>query len=318
MRPLAKTKNSYKLDRLEIYNWGTFDQTVWKLNPAGFHSLLTGDIGSGKSTIVDAITTLLVPHHKIVYNKAAGAENKERTLSSYIRGEYKAEKDDKNQMAKAVALRDHTQYSVLLAHFKASDSTECITLAQVFWIKDNQNTPDRFFVVSETDLTIIKDFSNFGNDLLKLKQRLKKAGKNTCFDRFKDYSQHFRHLMGIQNEQALELFYQTVSLKSVGNLTTFIQSHMLEKDDAESRIEELCHHFEDLNRAHHTVVKARQQIESLTILVDLTTVYEKDHQSLEHFRDCRESLSTFMAFHHEQLLKEKLASIAKESVKVDR
>ena len=51
----------FRLQRLEVYNWGTFDGEVWTLDLAGATSLLTGDVGSGKSTLVDAIITLLVP-----------------------------------------------------------------------------------------------------------------------------------------------------------------------------------------------------------------------------------------------------------------
>jgi uncharacterized protein YPO0396 len=63
----------YRLHHLEVFNWGTFDKRVWRLTPGGETSLLTGDIGSGKSTLVDALTTLLLPAHRIAYNKAAGA-----------------------------------------------------------------------------------------------------------------------------------------------------------------------------------------------------------------------------------------------------
>ena len=55
---------------------------------------VTGDIGSGKSTIVDALTTLLLPANRISYNKAAGAETKERSLRSYVLGYYKSERDE--------------------------------------------------------------------------------------------------------------------------------------------------------------------------------------------------------------------------------
>jgi uncharacterized protein YPO0396 len=76
----------FRLRRLEIYNWGTFHQKVWTLQPQGENSLVTGDIGSGKSTLVDAITTLLVPAQLISYNKAAGADARERSLRSYVLG----------------------------------------------------------------------------------------------------------------------------------------------------------------------------------------------------------------------------------------
>ena len=57
----------FRLQRIEIFNWGTFDKHVWTLEPEERNCLLTGDIGSGKSTLVDAVTTLLVPAHKIAY-----------------------------------------------------------------------------------------------------------------------------------------------------------------------------------------------------------------------------------------------------------
>ena len=54
------TLSGFRLSRLEVLNWGTFDSRVWTLQLDGKNGLLTGDIGSGKSTLVDAITTLLV------------------------------------------------------------------------------------------------------------------------------------------------------------------------------------------------------------------------------------------------------------------
>src|SRR5262249_55117273 len=80
-----------RLHRCEFFNWGTFHSVVWGLDLNGDNTLLTGDIGSGKSTLVDAITTLLVPAQKISYNKAAGADAKERDLKSYVLGHYKSE-----------------------------------------------------------------------------------------------------------------------------------------------------------------------------------------------------------------------------------
>ena len=76
----------FRLLRLEVFNWGTFDGRVWTLQADGRNTLLTGDIGSGKSTLVDAVTTLVVPAHRVAYNKAAGADSKERSLKSYVLG----------------------------------------------------------------------------------------------------------------------------------------------------------------------------------------------------------------------------------------
>ena len=102
---------------LEVLNWGTFDRSVWRLDLGGHTSLLTGDIGSGKSTLVDAITTLLLPANRIAYNKAAGAETRERTLRSYVLGYYKSERNEATGASRPVGLRDRTSHSAILGVF---------------------------------------------------------------------------------------------------------------------------------------------------------------------------------------------------------
>ena len=131
----------FRLQQLEVYNWGTFNETVWTFNMQGKNALLTGDIGSGKSTLVDAVTTLLVPSHKVAYNKAAGAEAKERTLRSYVQGYYKSERDDGSGSSKPVALRDRNTYSVILGQFYNDGFDQTVTLAQVFWQGNSQGQP---------------------------------------------------------------------------------------------------------------------------------------------------------------------------------
>ena len=141
--------SGFRLARLEVFNWGTFDSRVWTLQLDGKSGLLTGDIGSGKSTLVDAITTLLVPANRIAYNKAAGADNKERTLRSYVLGHYKSERNEVTGAAKPVSLRDNTSYSVILGVFHNEGYDQTVTLAQVFWMKDLQGQPARFFLGAE-------------------------------------------------------------------------------------------------------------------------------------------------------------------------
>jgi uncharacterized protein YPO0396 len=140
------TLTGFRLTRLEVFNWGTFDSRVWTLQLDGKNGLLTGDIGSGKSTLVDAITTLLVPANRIAYNKAAGADSKERTLRSYVLGHYKSERNEVTGAAKPVSLREPNSYSVILGVFHNAGYDQTVTLAQVFWMKDAHGQPARFFL----------------------------------------------------------------------------------------------------------------------------------------------------------------------------
>ena len=121
-----------RLQRLEVFNWGTFDQKVWSFAIGGRNALLTGDIGSGKSTLVDAITTLLLPANKISYNRAAGADTRERDLRSYVLGHYKSERNETTGASRPVGFRDTRHFSVVLGVFANLDYTTTVTLAQVF------------------------------------------------------------------------------------------------------------------------------------------------------------------------------------------
>ena len=75
---------SYRLAQLQVYNWGPF---------SGLHQVdfdetgtaIIGPTGSGKTTLVDALMTLLVTQPK--YNLAStGGHESDRTLLSYVRG----------------------------------------------------------------------------------------------------------------------------------------------------------------------------------------------------------------------------------------
>ncbi|NLB13293.1 MAG: ATP-dependent exonuclease SbcCD, C subunit-like protein, partial [Gammaproteobacteria bacterium] len=155
----------FRLHQLEVLNWGTFDRHVWRYDLAGRNGLLTGDIGSGKSTLVDAVTTLLVPAQRVAYNKAAGADARERSLRSYVLGHYKSERHETSGSARAVALREASSYSVILGVFRNEGYDQAVTLAQVFWFKEPQGQPQRLFVAAERALSISKDFSGFGNEI---------------------------------------------------------------------------------------------------------------------------------------------------------
>lgn len=308
------TLAGFRLQRLEVFNWGTFDDRVWTLQADGQNTLLTGDIGSGKSTLVDAVTTLLAPAHRVAYNKAAGAGSKERTLKSYVLGYYKSERNEVSGAARPVALRDHNHYSVILGVFHNAGYDQTVTLAQVFWTKDAQGQPARFHVGVERELSIAGDFAGFGSEITALRKRLRSDGVE-LFDSFPPYGAWFRRRFGIGNEQALDLFQQTVSMKSVGNLTGFVRDHMLEPFDIVPRIDALIGHFDDLNRAHEAVLKAKQQVELLTPLVANCDRHAQLADTNTELRSSREALRPYFAQLKLDLLESRITGLREEQAR---
>lgn len=306
----------FRLQRLEVLNWGTFDKRVWRYELEGRNGLLTGDIGSGKSTLVDALTTLLVPAHRVAYNKAAGADARERSLRSYVLGHYKSERNEVTGSAKPVALRDASSYSVILGVFRNEGYDQAVTLAQVFWLKDPGGPPARLFVTAERALGIAEDFSGFGSDISGLRKKLRSSGCE-LFDGFPPYGAWFRRRFGIEHEQALELFHQTVSMKSVGNLTDFVRSHMLEPFDVGSRIEALIRHFDDLDRAHQAVLKAKRQVDLLTPLVADGERHRALVAAVQGWREARDQLRPYFARLKGELLDRRLGLLAEDATRLD-
>jgi uncharacterized protein YPO0396 len=306
----------FRLHRLEVYNWGTFDKHVWTLGLEGRNCLLTGDIGSGKSTLVDAVTTLLVPAQKVAYNKAAGAGHKERSLRSYVLGAYKSERNEVSGGGKQVTLRDTNQFSVILGVFQNSGFDQTITLAQVFyWTGDSQGQPARFFVCAESELSIAENFSGFGSDIRQLRKQLRDSG-NELFDTYPPYGAWLSRRFGINNEQALELFHQTVSMKSVGNLTDFVRQHMLEHTGEDSRISALISHFDNLNRAHEAVLRAKRQVELLTPLVADCQRHNAINESARELTHCRDGLKAHFARLKVGLLNERMERFSEDRKKL--
>ena len=310
--------SGFRLARLELYNWGTFGGRVWSLGLDGQNALLTGDIGSGKSTIVDAVTTLLLPAQRISYNKAAGADTRERSLRSYVLGYYKTERNEVTGATRPVALRGSSDYSVLLGVFTNPGYDATVSLAQVFWLRGEvAGQPDRFYVTADRALSVTGDFADFGADVSALRRRLRAISGVRVHEGFPDYGKDFRRRLGIESEQAMELFHQTVSMKSVGNLTDFVRDHMLEPFDAAAAVASIVAHFEDLTKAHEAVQRAEAQLTALTPLLKDCDSADAVRAEIAALDAQRAALRYYFADLKAGLTGAELTGIATERAKLD-
>lgn len=298
----------YRMRRLEVYNWGTFDGAVWPFELGGNTSLLTGEIGSGKSTLVDAILTLLIPQPKINYNKAADSGIRERSLTSYVRGYY-AKRSNASGEEEPVALRDKNKYSVILAVFSDVEKDSYVTLAQVFFFQPGSERPARFFVVAERSLSIKKDFGGFGNNISDLKKRLKKSLYVEVFNDYTSYAVKFKSLFGIVSDDALDLFQQTVSMKKVNGITDFVRKNMLgdvDRAEMEENIQHLLTRFHDLKSIHDAIVRDREKMDLLRPIVKASDTYDACLLKESEFSLMEEGVQPYLAREEIKLLTEAL------------
>lgn len=272
---MAEVPLGYRLERLEVYNWGTFDQRVWTFTTEGRTSLLTGEVGSGKSTLVDALLTLLVPPLHVTYNKAADASARERSLASYVLGYYGQRSVDGGS-GRPEALRQKDSYSVILAVFRDRNLDLSVTLAQVFWFtEEGATSPRRLYVLAQKPLSITREFSDIGGDMRAFRKRLEHDSFIETFDEYPKYGARFRRLFGLREAKAMDLFQQTVSMKKVDSLTDFVRQNMLEEPEAEAEIEAMLRQYHDLEASHQAVQHAQQQQKLLEPIEGLAGEYEE-------------------------------------------
>ncbi len=258
----------FRLQYMEIYNWGTFDKQIFKIEPQGNNSLLTGANGSGKTTFIDALLTLLVPSKRNrFYNQSSGVQKKgDRSEESYVLGHYGDIQKEGDLSSTTQMLRDKKEYSVLLVSFSNTDE-KIITLFQVRSFSNG--VLKRTFGIAHKALDIQSDFSNFdakGN----WKKRLDKIHNiNTqkkrieYFDSPNKYADRMCNLFGMRSTKALSLFNQVVGIKVLGDLDDFIKSNMLEERDSETEYTQLKESFVTLMNAKNNIDKAKEQIKQL-------------------------------------------------------
>jgi uncharacterized protein YPO0396 len=264
-----ENKSGFRLQYMEIFNWGTFDEHVWKIAPGGETSLLTGANGSGKTTFVDALLTLIVPEKKHrFYNQSSGSEKKgDRTEESYVMGGYGSIHTENGQSSKTLYLRENKEqaYSILLASF-ANEAEQFVTLFQVRYFSGGDMK--RVFAIAHKPLHIEDDFRPFdlgGNWRRRIDQQYNKGSRKQVewFDAASRYAQRMVEVLGMQSMQALSLFNQTMGIKVLGELNEFIRTNMLEPRNMEVEFQELKKHLTTLIDAQRNIEKSEEQVRLL-------------------------------------------------------
>jgi len=290
----SSDKAGFRLQYMEVFNWGTFDEKVFRINPQGNNSLLTGANASGKSTYIDALLTLMVPAKKDrFYNQSSGVDKKgNRTEETYVLGHYGNIQEEGKSSTSTQKLRDKNTYSVILAHFKNTDLKQ-VTLFQVRWFSSSGEL-NRQFGIAHTSLEIEKDFRDFDSKGL-WKRRLDKTyNSNTTKKKIEfiegptAYAERMASLFGMRSVKALSLFNQVVGVKVLEDLDEFIRTNMLEELDAETEFIQLKESFLTLMDAKTNIEKAKEQIKQLIPINEIAqklTNIQVDLQQLEKTKE---------------------------------
>ncbi len=298
--------SGYRLIDLEVFNWGTFDGRIWHMAPDGHGCLLTGENGTGKSTLIDAFLSLLVPNKKRSYNMSSGSDRRERNETTYVRGAFQREKTRWDQI-QVKYLRNEQSLSALAAHFANPVTKDHITVSQFFWFESGELR--KCLVISHAMFSLKTALNNIKTPS-DLRRNLRQMPQTTIFPSFSEYQDYLIQYMGLRSRKGLDLFNQISTIKQIGNLKEFVRQNMLEEFDMEPILAEFFHTFEDLTLVHQAIVTARLQIESLDGIDKDARKLSEASQLFEHNAVLQAYLPRFFAAAENEILTKRQSQLA--------
>lgn len=250
----------YHLSRLQLINWGVFD---------GYHSipfstngsLITGSSGSGKSSLLDAISLAFLPDHRRNFNAsgdatAAGSSSGKRTVGKYVRGAWGERRSGSGATREIMYLRGTGPAWAAIAVTYTSTSGSSITGLVLKWLTAGKLTDAHssyFIHDGDTDIAAVcNEWASGGYNTARFREHGWRGGPGEG-----KYLATLYSLIGIRgSDAAQQLLGKAKSLKSVGGLAQFVREFMLDEPrslvgvkDALDQIDPLVHARELLDVA---------------------------------------------------------------------
>lgn len=279
----------WRLAGIEVLNWGTFDG-FHRVETARRGHLITGASGSGKSSLLDAITAVLTPDRLARFNAAAqdgSARGEDRTPLSYVRGAWSREADEQENRAVSRYLRPKATWSGILLRYE-NQRDQPVFAIRLFHIPSTgvsrSDLKDAMILLrTEISLTDLASYTAKGIQVRPLKAAFPDAIVSTNGNHG-GFHARLRRILGIGSESAQHLLHKTQSAKNLGDLDHLFRSFMLDRPRTFQQATTATEQFRELNAAHEHVVDLRRQAEHLTVIEHAVHAYEREARSLQELR----------------------------------
>lgn len=263
--PTAVRSSQWKLCRIQMVNWGTFEG-YHQIRISAFGHLITGESGKGKSTALDVVPAVMVPPLQHDFNGAArdaATRGRDRDVFTYVRGAY-AQQLDESGKPTVKYLREKSHWSAVSMTFHHPDLGD-LALVRVFRVSDtaqNAEAMSRAAMIVERDFDLkieLEPLVRQRLDVGVLRRNLLPLHASTDFTSFQE---RYMRKLGL-SERSLQLLQKIQAMKGLNDLGTLMRDFMLDEPATFRYRDEAVANFRDLSAVHQSVVDARDQLAML-------------------------------------------------------
>lgn len=255
-----RVEPTYTLTELELYNWGGFGgHHRAQIDAAG--TAVIGPTGSGKTTLVDALMTLLSTNPK--YNLAStGGHESDRDLVSYVRGV--SGPGDGGTGQSHIARSGKTLTGLAATLYNGENLAR---LGALLWFDDTGSSPSdlkKLWFFTTSPQQILELWLNLQHEggMRALRQLDKTETGIWTYPSKKGYLARVRDFFEVR-ENAFNLLNRAAGLKQLNSIDEIFRELVLDDTAQFDRAQEVANSFDDLTEIHEELEIARRQQDSL-------------------------------------------------------
>lgn len=314
------------LKRMLLHHWYTYDNDLMEFDDINF---LTGDTGSGKSTIIDALQLILLGDSSGTFFNKAANEKSARTLRGYLFGEIG---DDGEAGFRYLRNGRFTSYVVL--EFENTVRHENFVTGYVADCHSDQTWDSQWFILRKNGIPENHFLSedSVPMDIPLLRRTLRSTYGTNCVNFYETNRSFQEALLGIYGQVKRKYFYlfkKAVPFTPITNIEQFItesvcdvsnnidinnmqsdirQYNELEKEarSTKQRIEALQQIDDDQAKLEDTLEKRKQQ--------EYVVIRAEQDEKAESFRELQEKVQ--LLDHNIQKNKEQERELQKQEDKL--
>lgn len=288
------SSESYILQELQLYNWGSFSGRHIAGIDAG-NSAIIGPTGSGKTTLVDALMTLLCSSPR--YNLAStGGHESDRDLVSYVRGASGQGNESGDHIARSGPCI--TGISARLVR-GTPPFAQTVLLGALLWFDgSSQSASDMqkrwFFAQGQSqslDLWLEEQHSGGARALTRLAKES---------DELQMYTSKASYLAKLHSffevgPNAFTLLNRAAGLKQLNSIDEIFRELVLDDHSAYDDAQKVVDGFAELESIHADLERANAQFVSLLPLRDMAAKEKQQTHHLAHLQTLQQQLPTWFA-----------------------